>query len=171
MWVFLAFLALLAVIIVLMMKIDTLAREHKRFIVQCRLMESESSHVQHITFDMAEEFSVNLQQQLQLARRTTRVTEAEVLLFEFCIQSIPAVCKELSRRQQSLAQAMARVVQLNGIIDMQQLDTCINRHGRLIPAWQRNNFAGYLQLCQQMVALMREHSTKEHRSSSLSEPA
>ena len=91
MWVFLAFLALLAVIIVLMMKIDTLAREHKRFIVQCRLMESESSHVQHITFDMAEEFSVNLQQQLQLARRTTRVTEAEVLLFEFCIQSIPAV--------------------------------------------------------------------------------
>jgi len=171
MWVFLVFFALLAVIIVLMMKIDTLAREHKRFIVQCRLMESESSHVQHITFDMAEEFSVNLQQQLQLARRASRVNEAEILLFEFCIQNIPALCKELSRRQQSLTQAMARVVQVNGIIDMQQLETCINRHGRLISAWQRNNFAGYLQLCQQMVALTKDNSAKEIRSTALTEPA
>jgi hypothetical protein len=171
MWVFLAFLALLAVIIVLMTKIDTLAREHKRFIVQCRLMESESNHVQHITFEMAEEFSLNLQQQLQFARRATRINEAELLLFEFCIQSIPALCKELSQRQQGLTQAVTKIVKANGIVDMQQLETCINRHGRLIPAWQRNNFAGYLQACQLMVALVRDSSAKDTRNTAKTEPA
>ncbi len=171
MWVFLAFLALLAVIIVLMMKIDTLAREHKRFIVQCRLMESESTHVQHLTFEMAEEFSVNLQHQLQHAKRATRVQEAELLLFEFCIQQIPALCKELSIRPQSLTAAVNKITKASQVVEMTQLETCINRHGRLISAWQRNNFAGYLQMCQQMVMIVKENSSKDSRNSALTEHA
>jgi len=171
MWVFLGFVALLVVIVVLMVKIDALAREHKRFVVQCRLMESESSHVQHLTFEMAEEFSLNLQQQLQQARRATRVQEAELLLFELCIQSIPALCKELSLRPQGLAPAMTRLLKMNAVVEFSQLEACILRHGRLIPAWQRNNFAGYLQLCQQMVLLTKEHAIKDSRHPSQMESA
>lgn len=162
MWWIFGFAVLAAVIFLLCIRTEGLTREHKRLLVQHKMLEQDSVLLQQHTYELAEEFSQTLQQQLQQACRMTRLPPETLQIFEVCLRAVPSICKEVSCRQQTLQQAMYRYLQLHSELTLPQVDSEMNRHGRLVPYWQQQNFAGYLQLCQQMIVLVRENSHKEH---------
>lgn len=161
MWTILALLALLAVIVGLIIKTETLGKEYKRLQAQARIMDSDSQQVQQVTFELAETLALTLTSQLHAARRMSRFDEKEIDIFELCLQAIPLVCKEILNRQLSLAVAFQRSLRQLTDIEPESIEAVFTRHGRLVQAWQRNNLSGYLQLCQQMVLLVQEHSHKD----------
>lgn len=157
----LALLALLGVVIFLYAKSESMAREHKRVLAQFRLADMDSQYIQQTTYELADALSLTLANQLQASRRLSRFDVRELELFELGIQALPFVCKEMLQRKQSLSSALQRACRQISEQDPAQLEALIERHGRLIQHWQRNDFVGYMQLCQQMVALTQEFSHKE----------
>jgi hypothetical protein len=99
--------------------------------------------------------------QLGHDRASTRLSPTEVVHIEQLCQAIPVVCRELVLRQQPIAQALQRYCKKYNGDGYLELEAFINRHGRLIPSWQKNSFAGYMQLCQLAVLLVKEQSIKE----------
>lgn len=161
MWSILAFLALLAVIVGLIIKTDSLGKDYKRLVSQARLSDMDNQQFQQTTYELAEMLSLTLAAQLQAARRLSRFDEKDLDMFEVCLQAIPYVCKEMLQRRPSLSAAFQRSVRQLTDIDPAAMETFVTRHGRLVPAWQRNSLNGYLQLCQQIVLLVQEFSHKD----------
>lgn len=162
MWWMFGFAILAAVIFLLYIRTEGLTREHKRLLVQHKMLEQDSVLLQQHTYELAEELSQTLQQQLQQARRMTRLSAETLQIFEVCLRAVPAICKEVSCRQQSLQQAMHRYLQMHSELSLAQVDSEMNRHGRLVPYWQQRTFAAYLQLCQQLVLLVKDNAHKEN---------
>lgn len=161
MWTILALLALLAVIVGLIIKTETLGKDYKRIQAQARIIDSDSQQVQQVTFELAETLALTLTSQLHMARRMSRFDEKDLDLFELCLQAIPLVCKEMLNRRPSLSVAFQRSVRQLTDIDPALVEALITRHGRLVQAWQRNSLSGYLQLSQQIVLLVQEYSHKD----------
>lgn len=161
MWSILAFLALLAVIVGLIIKTDSLGKDYKRLVSQARLSDIDNQQFQQTTYELAEMLSLTLAAQLQAARRLSRFDEKDLDMFEVCLQAIPHVCKEMLQRRPSLSAAFQRSVRQLTDIDPAAMEAFVTRHGRLVPAWQRNSLNGYLQLCQQIVLLVQEFSHKD----------
>lgn len=161
MWSILALLALLAVIVGLIIKTETLGKDYKRLQAQARIVDSDSQQVQQVTFELAETLALALTSQLHAARRMSRFDEKDLDLFELCLQAIPLVCKEMLIRRPSLTAAFQRSMRQLTDIDPALIEGLITRHGRLVQAWQRNSLPGYLQLCQQIVLLVQEYSHKD----------
>lgn len=162
MWWLLVFAMLAGLVILLYIRTDGLTREHKRLLVQHKMLEQDHRMTQQYTYELAEEFSQSLLQQLSQARRMSRMQPETLNIFETCLQAIPVMCKELSGRQQSVAQALQRFLKMHTDMTLAQAESEFTRHGRLVNYWQQQSFAGYLQMCQQMVNLAREHAHKEH---------
>jgi uncharacterized protein YukE len=160
-WTILALLALLAVIVGLIIKTETLGKDYKRIQAQARIIDSDSQQVQQVTFELAETLALTLTSQLHMARRMSRFDEKDLDLFELCLQAIPLVCKEMLNRRPSLSVAFQRSVRQLTDIDPALVEALITRHGRLVQAWQRNSLSGYLQLSQQIVLLVQEYSHKD----------
>lgn len=161
MWTILALLALLAVIVGLIIKTETLGKDYKRIQAQARIIDSDCQQVQQVTFELAETLALTLTSQLHMARRMSRFDDKDLDLFELCLQAIPFVCKEMLNRRPSLSVAFQRSVRQLTDIDPALVEALITRHGRLVQAWQRNSLSGYLQLCQQVVLLVQEYSHKD----------
>ena len=161
MWTILALLALLAVIVGLIIKTETLGKDYKRLQAQARIIDSDSQQVQQVTFELAETLALTLTSQLHTARRMSRFDDKDLDLFELCLQAIPLVCKEMLNRRPSLSVAFQRSIRQLTDIDPALVEALITRHGRLVQAWQRNSLPGYLQLCQQIVLLVQEYSYKD----------
>lgn len=161
------------VVVVLVIKMDNLSKNHKRMVMEYKLRDQESSHIQRLTYELAEECSQILLQQLLHDKNNSRLPASEIHCIETLCQAIPAICKDLVQRQQSLPQALQRYCKRHPAVEFTELETFINRHGRLIQGWQKNTFSGYLQLCQSGVTLVREQAYKEisRPNRSLSEPA
>lgn len=149
------------IVVVLVVKIDGLTKEHKRLLSQFKMRDQEASHVQQLTYELAEEFSQMLLLQLGQERQATRLNPAEVLHIEQLCSAIPTICRELVLRPQPIAQALQRYCKKYNADGYTELEVFIHRHGRLIPGWQKNSLAGYLQLCQTAVLLVKEQSIKE----------
>lgn len=149
------------VVVMMIIKMDNLSKNHKRMVMEYKLREQESSHIQHLTYELAEECSQILLQQLLHDKNNSRLPASEIHCIETLCQAIPVICKELVQRQQSLPQALQRYCKRHPSVEYSELEVFINRHGRLIQAWQKNTFSGYLQLCQAGVLLVREQSYKE----------
>lgn len=149
------------IVVVLVVKIDGLSKEHKRLLSQFKMRDQEASHVQQLTYELAEECCQMLLLQLGQERASTRLNPNEVLHIEQLCQAIPVICRELVLRPQPIAQALQRYCKKYNNDGYTELEVFIHRHGRLIPSWQKNSFAGYLQLCQTAVALVKEQSMKE----------
>lgn len=149
------------IVVILVVKIDGLSKEHKRLLSQFKLRDQETSHVQQLTYELAEECCQMLLLQLGQERNATRLSPTEVLNIEQLCQAIPVICRELVLRPQPIAQALQRYCKKYYAEGYNELEVFIHRHGRLIPPWQKNTFAGYLQLCQAAVLLVKEQSTKE----------
>lgn len=158
----LIFIGFFVVLVVLVIKIDALNKDYHRLLSQFKLRDSESQHVQQLTYELAEETSQILLQQLQAERNLTRLSADDVRCIEVLCQAIPAVCKALVSRQQPISQALQRSLKRQPEVDWKQLEICINRHGRLIQCWQKNSFSGYLQLCQAGVTMLRENSQRDN---------
>ena len=173
MFTLLMFIAFFVVVVLLIIKIDNLSKHHKRMVMEYKLRDQESSHIQHLTYELAEESAQILLQQLLHDKINSRLPASEIHCIETLCQAIPAICKELVQKQQSLPQALQRYCKRHPAVEFTELETFINRHGRLIQGWQKNTFSGYLQLCQSGVTLVREQSYKEitKPNRSLSEPA
>ncbi len=135
--------------------------EYKQLLAQFRLLDQESSQVQQFTYELAEEFSQFLLLQLGSVRRMSRLAEDELYIFELAIQLIPTLCKEMSSRQLALQPALQRTLKLHADLEYSAVEAVIGKHGRLINGWQKQNFAGYLQMCQQMYLLAKEFSHKD----------
>lgn len=161
MWSILAFLALLAIIVGLIIKTESLNKEYKRLVSQVRLSDIDNQQTQQTTYELADMLALTLAAQLQAARRLSRFDDKDLDMFEVCLQAIPYVCKEMSQRRPSLSVAFQRAVRQLTDIEPSAMEAFVTRHGRLVPAWQRNSFQGYLQLCQQIVLLVQEFSHKE----------
>ncbi|OBP13231.1 hypothetical protein A5320_19475 [Rheinheimera sp. SA_1] len=157
----LVFIGFFLIVVVLVIKIDGLTKEHKRLLSQFKLRDQEASHVQQLTYELAEECCQMLLLQLGQERTSTRLNPNEVLHIEQLCQAIPVICRELVLRPQPIAQALQRYCKKYNSDGYTELEVFIHRHGRLIPSWQKNSFAGYLQLCQAAVALVKEQSVKE----------
>lgn len=162
-WWVLAIVCLIVLTIVMVVKTDSLASEHKRLLVQFKMLDQESVQFQQITYELAEEFSQFLLLQLGAARRFSRMPEDELYQFEVAMQLIPTLCKEISGRRLSFKAALQRALKLHADIELAAFEASVARHGRLIPGWQKQSFGGYLQMCQQMYLLTKEHSHKEQR--------
>ncbi len=162
-WWVLAIACLIVLMVVMVVKTDGLASEHKRLLVQFKMLEQESIQFQEISYELAEEFSQFLLLQLGAARRFSRMPEEELYQFEIATQLIPTLCKEISGRRLSFKAALQRALKLHADIELTAFETTVGRHGRLIPGCQKQTFAGYLQMCQQMYLLTKEHSHKEQR--------
>lgn len=173
MWTLLIFIGFFVVVVLLVVKIDSLSKAHKRMVMEYKLRDQESSHLQHLTYELAEECSQILLQQLLTDKINSRLPPSEVHCIETLCQAIPAICKELVQKQLSVPQALQRYCKRNLALEYAELEVFINRHGRLIQGWQKNSFAGYLQLCQSGVMLVREQSYKDFGKTNrpLSEPA
>ncbi len=163
-WWVLAIACLIVLTIVMVVKTDSLASEHKRLLVQFKMLDQESVQFQQITYELAEEFSQFLLLQLGAARRFSRMPEDELYQFEVAMQLIPTLCKEISGRRLSFKAALQRALKLHADIELAAFEASVARHSRLIPGWQKQSFGGYLQMCQQMYLLTKEHSHKEQRS-------
>lgn len=163
-WWVLAIACLIVLMVVMIVRTDSLASEHKRLLVQFKMLDQESVQFQQITYELAEEFSQFLLLQLGAARRLSRMPEDELYQFEIAMQLIPTLCKEMSTRRLSFKAALQRALKLHADIELTVFEATISRHGRLIPGWQKQSFAGYLQMCQQMYLLTKEHSHKEQRA-------
>jgi hypothetical protein len=161
MWWLLVFVVLAGLVILLYIRTEGLTREHKRLLVQHKMLEQDHRLMQQYTYELAEEFSQALLQQLSQARRMTRMQPDTLAVFEICLQAIPVMCKELSSRQQSVAQALQRFLKMHSELTLAQAESEFTRHGRLVNYWQQQSFAGYLQMCQQMVSLVRDNAHKE----------
>lgn len=161
MWWLLVFAMLAGLVILLYIRTEGLTREHKRLLVQHKMLEQDHRMVQQYTYELAEEFSQSLLQQLSQARRMSRVQPETLNTFETCLQAIPVICKELSSRQQTVAQALQRYLKMHTELTLAEAESEFTRHGRLVNYWQQQSFAGYLQMCQQMVSLAKEHAHKE----------
>jgi hypothetical protein len=162
-WWVLAIACLIVLMVVMIVRTDSLASEHKRLLVQFKMLDQESVQFQQITYELAEEFSQFLLLQLGAARRFSRMPEDELYQFEIAIQLIPTLCKEMSGRRLSFKAALQRALKLHADIEIAAFEATIGRHGRLITGWQKQSFAGYLQMCQQMYLLTKEYSHKEQR--------
>ncbi|MFN6972309.1 MAG: hypothetical protein ACK4NN_15685 [Rheinheimera sp.] len=149
------------IVVVLVVKIDGLSKEHKRLLGQFKLREQETSHVQQLTYELAEECSQMLLLQLAQERAATRLNPNEITHIEQLCQAIPVICRELVLRPQPIKQALQRYCKKYYGDSFTELEVFIHRHGRLIPSWQKNSFAGYLQMCQAAVLLVKELTTKE----------
>ncbi|MFN6261934.1 MAG: hypothetical protein ACK4XG_03905 [Chromatiaceae bacterium] len=160
-WWVLAFVCLIVLMVVMLVRTDSLASEHKRLLAQFRMLDQESSQVQQFTYELAEEFSQFLLLQLGSVRRMSRLAEEELYIFELAIQLIPTLCKEMSSRQLALKPALQRALKLHADLEFPAVEAVISKHGRLINGWQKQNFAGYLQMCQQMFLLAKEFSHKD----------
>jgi len=158
------------IVVVLVVKIDGLGKEHKRLLSQFKLRDQEASHVQQLTYELAEECSQMLLLQLGQERTATRLNPGDMLHIEQLCQAIPVICRELVLRPQPIAQALQRYCKKYHGDGYTALEVFIHRHGRLIPSWQKNSFAGYLQLCQAAVTLVKEQSIKEPTKSSKTRP-
>lgn len=162
-WWILAIACLIVLIVVMVVRTDSLASEHKRLLVQFKMLEQESLQFEQITYELAEEFSQFLLLQLGAVRRLSRIPEDELYQFEIAIQLIPTLCKEISGRRLSFKAALQRAIKLHADIELTAFESTLSRHGRLIPGWQKQSFNGYLQMCQQMYLLTKEFSHKEQR--------
>ncbi len=162
-WWVLAIACLIVLMVVMLVRTDSLASEHKRLLVQFKMLDQESVQFQQITYELAEEFSQFLLLQLGAARRFSRMSEDELYQFEIAMQLIPTLCKEMSARRLSFKAALQRALKLHADIEMTVFEATIGQHGRLITGWQKQSFAGYLQMCQQMYLLAKEYSHKEQR--------
>jgi hypothetical protein len=151
----------MVLIVVMIVRTDSLASEHKRLLMQLKMLDQESIQFQQITYELAEEFSQFLLLQLGAVRRLSRVPEDELFQFEIAIQLIPTLCKEISLRRLSFKAALQRSLKLHSGIELESFAASVSRHGRLIPGWQKQNFGGYLQMSQQMCLLAKEYSDKE----------
>lgn len=169
MWWVIAVVCLMVLIVVMLVKTDSLASEHKRLLMQFKMLDQETVQFQQFTYELAEEFCQFLLLQLGAARRLSRLPEPELYQFEIAIQLIPTLCKEISSRRLGFKAAMQRALQLHCDIELAQLEATIARHGRLIPGWQKQSFSGYLQMCQQMYLLTKEYAHKEQFKPSMSE--
>jgi hypothetical protein len=149
------------IVVLLVVKIDGLSKEHKRLLSQFKLRDQEASHVQQLTYELAEEMSQMLLLQLDQERTTTRILPQEVTHIEQLCRAIPVICRELVLRPQPIPQALQRYCKKYYDGSYTEMEVFIHRHGRLIPSWQKNSFAGYLQLCQAAVLLVKEQSVKE----------
>lgn len=149
------------IVVVLVVQIDGLTKEHKRLLSQFKLRDHEASYVQQLTYELAEECSQMLLLQLGHERAATRLNPTEVAHIEQLCTAIPMICRELVLRPQPIAQALQRYCKKYNGDGYTELEVFIHRHGRLIPSWQKNSFAGYLQLCQAAVLLVKEQSIKE----------
>jgi len=158
------------IVVLLVVKIDGLSKEHKRLLSQFKLRDQEASHVQQLTYELAEECSHMLLLQLDQERPTTRLSAHEVVHIEQLCRAIPVICRELVLRPQPIAQALQRYCKKYYADSYTELEVFIHRHGRLIPSWQKNSFAGYLQMCQAAVSLVRELSAKETVKTSRARP-
>lgn len=162
-WWFLAVGCLVVLMVVMVVRTETLASEHKRLLTQFKMLDQESLKFQQITYEMAEEFSQFLLLQLGSVRRLSRLSDDELYQLEIAIQLIPTLCKEISGRGLSFKAALQRALKLHSDIELSTLEATIARHGRLIQGWQKQSFAGYLQICQQMYLLTKDHAHKEQR--------
>lgn len=169
----LIFIAFFIVVVLLVVKIDSLSKSHKRMVMEYKLREQESSHIQHLTYELAEECSQILLQQLLHDKHNSRLPTSEIYCIETLCQAIPLICKELAQKRQSLPLALKQYCKRNLTVEYSELELFINRHGRLIQAWQKNSMAGYLQLCQSGVMLVKEQTYKEFGKTNrpVSEPA
>ncbi len=163
-WWVLAIACLIVLMVVMIARTDSLASEHKRLLVQFKMLDQESIQFQQVTYELAEEFSQFLLLQLGAARRFSRMPEEELYQFEIAMQLIPTLCKEMSGRRLSFKAALQRSLKLHADIEMAVFEATVGRHGRLIPGWQKQSFGGYLQMCQQMYLLTKEYAHKEQRS-------
>jgi len=160
-WWVLAFVCLIVLMVVMLVRTDSLASEHKRLLAQFRVLDQETSQFQQFTYELAEEFSQFLLLQLGGVRRLSRLPEDELLIFELSIQLIPTLCKEMSSRHLALKPALQRALKLHADIEFSAMEAVVSKHGRLINGWQKQSFVGYLQMCQQMYLLAKECSHKE----------
>ena len=149
------------IVVVLVVKIDGVTKEHKRLLGQFKLRDQEASHVQQLTYELAEECSQMLLLQLGQECAATRLNPNEITHIEQLCQAIPVICRELVLRPQPIAQALQRYCKKYNGDGYTELEVFIHRHGRLIPSWQKNSFAGYLQMCQAAVTLVKELSVKD----------
>lgn len=149
------------IVVALVVKIDGLTKEHKRLLSQFKMRDQEASHVQQLTYELAEECCQMLLLQLNHERAATRLNPGELAHIEQLCQAIPVICRELVLRPQPIAQALQRYCKKYNGDGYAELEVFINRHGRLISSWQKNTFAGYLQLCQAAVMLVKDLSSNE----------
>ena len=110
MWSILAFLALLAIIVGLIIKTESLNKEYKRLVSQVRLSDIDNQQTQQTIYELADMLALTLAAQLQAARRLSRFDDKDLDMFEVCLQAIPYVCKEMSQRRPSLSVAFQRAV-------------------------------------------------------------
>ncbi len=160
-WWVLAFVCLIILMVVMLVRTESLTSEHKRLLAQFRVLDQESAQVQQFTYELAEEFSQFLLLQLGSVRRMSRLAEDELYMFELAIQLIPTLCKEMSSRHLALKPALQRALKLHADVEFSAVEAAIGKHGRLINGWQKQSFAGYLQMCQQMYLLAKEFSHKD----------
>ncbi len=162
MWWIFAVIGLMALVVALVMRAESLAAEHKRLMVQLKIQDQDSAQFQQFTYELAEEFCQFMLLQLGAARRLSRIPPEDIQLFEHSIQLIPLLCKELAGRKLAFRPAIQRALKAQAELDVAQLDATANRYGRLINGWQQQNLVGYLQMCQQMCILTKEIAHKEH---------
>lgn len=160
-WWLLAFVCLIVLMGIIVVRTESLSAEHKRLLVQYKMLDHDSNQQQQFTYELAEEFSQFLLLQLGSARRMTRISEEELHIFEVSVQLIPTLCKEMSSRHLAFKAALQRAIKLHADIELSDAEAVYTRHGRLVNGWQRQSFSGYLQMCQQMYLLVREFSHKE----------
>ena len=156
-------LVLIVLSIYLLIRLDGINREHKRLYSHLKLRDQESTQIKHLTYELAEEFSQSLLWQLQQERRSTRLVQDDLQCIEQLCQAIPMICREMLLRPQSIAQALQRYCQKFAAVEYVKLEGFINKHGRLISGWQKNNMVGYLQICQAAVQLCREQSQQDYQ--------
>lgn len=158
------------IVVVLVIKIDGLSKEHKRLLGQFKLRDQEASHVQQLTYELAEECSQMLLLQLDQDRSVTRMNLQEIIHIEHLCRAIPVICRELVLRPQPIKQALQRYCKKYYGDSFTELEVFIHRHGRLISGWQKNSFSGYLQLCQAAVLIVKELTTRETTKISKARP-
>ncbi len=149
------------IVVVLVVKIDGVTKAHKRLLSQFKLRDQESSHVQQLTYELAEECCQILILQLSRECAFSRLSPNDLTHIEQLCKAIPTICRELVLRPQPIAQALQRYCKKHYGDGYAELEVFIQRHGRLISSWQKNSFAGYLQLCQAAVALATDSVVKE----------
>lgn len=162
MWTVLIFIGFFVVVVLLVIKIDTLSKDYRRLMSQFKLRDQESHHVQQLTYELAEECSQMLLTQLSVERQLTRLTPNDLQCLELLCQAIPVICKDLVNRPQPIAQALQRFLKRHSQMEWGEMDLFLNRHGRLIQCWQKNTYPGYLQMCQAGILMAKENSHRDN---------
>ncbi len=162
MWTVLIFIGFFIVVVLLVIKIDTLSKEHRRLLSQFKLRDQESNHLQQFTYELAEECSQMLLAQLTAERHLTRLSPNDVQCLELLCQAVPTVCKDMVSRQQNVAQALQRYMKRHSEMEWGEMELFLKRHGRLIQCWQKNSYPGYLQMCQAGIQMAKEYSHRDN---------